>query len=600
MLGFVLRLSEANGYPSSYLLGELGEREDPSRMGRLSATGLIELAGVSEAQARRLSMFGGRVSARAVKVLDQELMADDTRFSFPQVCPMCLSDEAVCHALWDLAFVSTCPVHAVALLSQCVDCGTPLRWSRLHVTHCRCGADLRLQRSTKLVSPAELILANVFRHKLLPDAHALPAEAAHLASLDLYALSRLVWVLAAVSADPWSQGKLVRSRKTLSSQLPAVAALLTNWPHGFQEFLNRTYGEPWRAAAEIPRFDRVFRWALDRLEANFGERRSQVRFVVEEIYRFGAQHWCRKKLGAALGYEHVLPSSFRWGTMLEGAQITGLQMGTLRKRINAGEVPVRRTLESKQSRNVMVDLDWARARKRASQSLGLRKAAKYVGLPIETLRALREREDIYRTDHQPHFQACYAVEDLDELKRRIVGNAPRVKAVPKDSSLLETILADGRRWSTAHKVEVVSALVEGRLVATGSMGDGPLRLTVPTSELEALWRAVTGPQVAAVTFAQAAASTGTIYEKVRGLVQHKHLHTTPVLGRPQITVASLEAFQRRYTLLSGMAGWRTRTVADLAERRKIKLEVLQLPRGQCWLVPKASLAEIRSLCRSGS
>jgi len=599
LLGFVLRLSEANGYPSSYLLGELGDREDPSRMGRLSAKGLSDLAGLSDTQAQRLSMFGDRASARSIKVLDQELMADDCRLSFPQICPLCLADEAVCHALWDLAFVSTCPVHGVALLSLCDACGKSLRWSRLHVTHCRCGADLRSQRSTKSVSSAELTLANVFRHKLLPGAHALPVEAAHLASLDLYGLSRLVWVLASVTADPWARGKLVRSRQTLSSHLPAVAALLTDWPRGFQDFLSNTYGEAWRAAAEIPRFDRVFRWALDRLEENFGERRGQIQFVVEEIYRFGAQHWSRSKLGAALGYEHVLPSSFRWGSMREGAQITGLQMGTLRKRVNAGDVPIRRTLESMQSRSVMVDLDWARGRKRSSRSLGVRKAAKYVGMPIATLKALREREGIYRAAYQTYVPTQYAVEDLDDLKHRIRGNAPRLRAVPKGNSLLATTFAD-TRWTTADKVELMTALIEGRLMAMGSAGDGVSSLAIPTSDLEALWRAVTGPQVASLTFAQAAVSLGTVYEKVQGLVEKKYLHTTQVLGRPKITAASLEAFQQRYMLLSVIAGSRTRAVADLAARRKIKLEMLQLPRGQCWLVPKASIAAIRPLCRSGS
>lgn len=61
----------------------------------------------------------------------------------PRVCPECLCESEVCPAIWDLAIFASCPKHHRELVAECWKCCRPIRWSRLTVTQCRCGADLR-------------------------------------------------------------------------------------------------------------------------------------------------------------------------------------------------------------------------------------------------------------------------------------------------------------------------------------------------------------------------------------------------------------------------------------------------------------------------
>lgn len=54
------------------------------------------------------------------------------------VCPGCLAENAYHRAVWDLSFITACPVHSTELLSHCVTCGKALRWRGKGILRCRC------------------------------------------------------------------------------------------------------------------------------------------------------------------------------------------------------------------------------------------------------------------------------------------------------------------------------------------------------------------------------------------------------------------------------------------------------------------------------
>lgn len=58
--------------------------------------------------------------------------------SYRKVCPPCLAEAAYHRAIWDLAFVSACPRHEVALLAACPDCDRILTWIGADLTKCGC------------------------------------------------------------------------------------------------------------------------------------------------------------------------------------------------------------------------------------------------------------------------------------------------------------------------------------------------------------------------------------------------------------------------------------------------------------------------------
>lgn len=589
--GYLLRVSEANGYPMSYLMGELLDRAYPERMGRGALGRIGELTGLSVAEIDRLTLSKEKSRCR-INLLGHAVTSGDCSVNAARVCPQCLAYGGVCHALWMLTSVTACPVHASALLDTCQTCQQPIRWSRTQVCFCRCGADFRLQASGRGPAEAEVGLASVFQQKLLGGSK-LGAPWSHLALLDLHGLSRLTWVLAGVARDPWQDEGLIRSQTKLGGAT-AACDLLANWPAGFREFLNDAYATILVASPDVPRFPVAFRWAVTRLDANFGDRQPMIAFLVEEVVRFGAQHWSRIKLGDVERYEHALPDQFRWGSMCEAAAITGLQMGTLRKRINAGEVPVRRTIDSKPMRAVMVDLDWARSRLRSARTLGVRKAARHIGLTIQTLRKLRP-SGIFNKSHEPEFRSAFSVEELDDLAHRLLGVAKRtLREIPSTSIRLGTLF-DADYWSPAAKAQLLLALVSGRLTAVGRADNSILGIVVDRACANALLLQFRGSAESVVTGFQAAAALQTTVETVKGLRSAGYLERVTELGRQRITAESVRRFQKNYVVLSAVAGCRSRQAVPGLVARGIDIVELQFARYKCWILPARQRDKVRRL-----
>lgn len=53
-------------------------------------------------------------------------------------CPECMQSFGFHCLLWNLAYVTACPVHGCRLLEHCTACGLRLNWGRLHDFNCGC------------------------------------------------------------------------------------------------------------------------------------------------------------------------------------------------------------------------------------------------------------------------------------------------------------------------------------------------------------------------------------------------------------------------------------------------------------------------------
>lgn len=85
------------------------------------------------------------------------------RFHYSPIryCPACLKESGFHAELWMLPLVEACPLHQCALVSRCVVCGQPLRWSALRPAwRCVCGAVLATAASHP-AAPWETRLASI-------------------------------------------------------------------------------------------------------------------------------------------------------------------------------------------------------------------------------------------------------------------------------------------------------------------------------------------------------------------------------------------------------------------------------------------------------
>lgn len=144
--GYLLRLTETNGYPSGKWITQLADIDN-----RVSCVGgdVNTLASVLGHEAtlidamryppppwagtRHINLFNGKPVSRLAINLDR-----------PRVCPLCLKDSAHLRMAWDLAPAAVCHHHRTILVDTCPTCGKGLSWNRSQVCHCgHCGQDLR-------------------------------------------------------------------------------------------------------------------------------------------------------------------------------------------------------------------------------------------------------------------------------------------------------------------------------------------------------------------------------------------------------------------------------------------------------------------------
>jgi hypothetical protein len=77
-------------------------------------------------------------------------MFETQRGAERRLCPLCLRDLRHHRAVWDMVFVSACPVHAVRLIDSCQTCGKALKWMGNDLTRCICTADLTRMTAERL------------------------------------------------------------------------------------------------------------------------------------------------------------------------------------------------------------------------------------------------------------------------------------------------------------------------------------------------------------------------------------------------------------------------------------------------------------------
>jgi hypothetical protein len=279
-MGWLLRLSEKNGYMSPWALYRLaGINRSEIRSFGVAAEKLADrrfdpITNLHE----RLSLGGHPIAPR------------DLRRVKPLVCPICISELGIIEAHWDLYLMIGCPIHKIAGLVDCPKCGKNLRWFRPGLLECDCNADLTNAVLPKLEgSEAALLVA--IRCKVLrlaPSQNSTFLPLKHLLSMNLRTLLLLLRTLAKyrLSADRCESGPTPRQ------VIEAAARVLANWPMGFISLMRDLGRElPHDAPGGIAsQFQSIYR-SLFRNKAF--KRPREIDFVRAAFLDFAVNSWGR-------------------------------------------------------------------------------------------------------------------------------------------------------------------------------------------------------------------------------------------------------------------------------------------------------------------
>ena len=237
LFGYILRLSEENGYTtpwSLFLLAQIRQHE-----ARSTGMKVAKLARVCDRPHNELESISYRWPCdhrRSCRLLGHLLTPLELVVTRPRLCPECVAERGFIEAHFDLALMTGCPVHRRSLLCRCPGCMKPLRWFRPGLLECDCGASLR-NVSLPAISGAEVDLLDIMRRKILGLAagrnYASRLPGSYLGVMSLQSMLSLVGMLGrrrmVVDNDS--------DRRNAQRIVFAAASVLADWPNNFFRLL---------------------------------------------------------------------------------------------------------------------------------------------------------------------------------------------------------------------------------------------------------------------------------------------------------------------------------------------------------------------------
>lgn len=441
--GYVIRLTEANGYSSqSAITGLVGESNplyvitvgwNFSTLRRV----LGDLARLPEGFGYRQRGKGAR---ETVRIGDHKIHSRHVGVLKSRICPDCIRELGYIPAAWDLKAFVACPIHGRLMLKHCPECGARIKYERANLGICRCGHDLLSSRTepapTELLGLMEVLWAKVHRDRAsLCAANAAGLPAPQLLEMDLDVICRVIVTMASVFLEMTDSRKQPRSHAKVSECIPLVAEALSSWPWKFHRFL-AVYLTKTRSskAASIGVFQQRFSWLFTRLYKNLKAKGRQVRFLLREGLCFGYRTWDRHPIRLReLGLRGLSLPPKRYGSFSEAAVVLGVPAYTIIRWIANGRIPAV-SLGKKRLRPLWrIDLErLARIKLSKQPGLKLRAAAQFIGVPYTTYRLLGARK-LIPSEYQTEFRSTASIEDLENVRAQLTRNV--IPDIPPEADM---------------------------------------------------------------------------------------------------------------------------------------------------------------------
>ncbi len=595
LLGYVLRLSEENGYDTPWhILVQAGIHQ-----GEMASPGFPhpKLASLTGQSPTAYESMAYRDSGKTIGYqllghpLGDSSVCRPLRLRHPAFCPCCAEELGFIDAFWDLEIAIACSRHRTGLTKACPACGLGLSWFRPGILQCKCGADLR-EAVRPDASDAVVALMEVLRAKLHGEPPLLsapgspPSAALAMLSLkELIALVRQLGSFALLAASGSSEG-------SDEAIVEAAAESLAEWPKRFHQLL-RKLGELPGARTDSPSL-------VARLGAFYStllRGRPEHAFLRDEFIQFGSQQWGEGLVDARMLSEGA---DRRFTSRAGLARRTGIDPRTLSKWASEGKLSIKSVESGRRTRYVADASELPEKSDAPGHFIEERLAARLLGLPVAVLAALKGSH--YAAANSPAMKRGYHSADVEVFRLRLLGRAaaagPLAAGVPaRDTITLDAVMRQTRFGGARNKAAFLGRYLDGDVEGFHVSGSGQSELVFLRSTIDAYARAsrASGEFISRTDAGKALACSAAV---VAALVAEGHLHSSSELhGR--VLKASVDSFLERYVPLSLMAAEsRTKAASLLRLSEESGLTLLRFPagRGGCTaFVPREQALRLREL-----
>ncbi|MBU3590657.1 TniQ family protein [Polynucleobacter sp. 78F-HAINBA] len=245
LFGYLLRISEANGYTSLAEvapLAKLSVKQFNSK--HLPVKKLAGILGFSQESLDRYKYIETSQSLHPrIQLLGHDLSSANNarRLSIKsRVCPLCIGSNGYISAFWDLSLALVCPRHGIIATTKCAKCKNTLSWNRLGVATCRCGADLTGVSQRK--APSSYVdLMQIIHLKLarIPISTLKQKSGFPLSDFEKIPLGQFLDILFAFNSFTLNRKYSASSDSNYAylNVIDTACNIFSDWPNGLRTFL---------------------------------------------------------------------------------------------------------------------------------------------------------------------------------------------------------------------------------------------------------------------------------------------------------------------------------------------------------------------------
>jgi TniQ len=578
LLGYILRLSEENGYTTPWsllLLGRIGQHE--TRSTGMKVVKLAQISNRFQTELQSISYRWPGDRLRSCRLLGNLLTRWELVITRPKLCPECVAEAGFIEVHFDLALMTGCPVHRRSLLSRCPGCMNPLRWFRPGLLECDCGASLR-NVSLPAISAAEADLLDIVRRKTLGIAagrdYVSRLPSSHLEVMRLQPLLSVVAMLGRrrMMVDQDSD------RRNPQRIVSAAASVLADWPNNFFRLLRGiTEGEPKGSSTGVARgsLSGIYRSLLSLRRIKPTE---QADFLRIAFLGFIRNDWRPDFIDQKLMKRLRIDESERFVSKAAFARRYGIDPRTATRFVEDQRVPSKAFRWGLGERKL---IDSAAARLSPTlpgKIYRLRQAAAMIGISVGLLRRMKATGD-FEVNHLLGTKPGFHELDIEAFIQKLKRLAPPVNPADLSSPkyIRFAIVARGWYGSVAAKANIVRAVLSGELPVVGNAEGTVAGLLVSYEGFQRLAHDERARANGATrTIAEAARLLECNTRSIRRLVELEWLRARPTPKAFRVTEESITEFKKRYVSLlsiartTNSASW---ALQDICERYNLPMLV---------------------------
>lgn len=586
--GFLLRACEGNGYERMYLMTRIAGLTDRQTsiavpdIGRLSA-----LFNFDQNVFLNMGYWPNVVShdETSFMILGHEI---PRLYSTSKVgiCPQCIEEKGFIEAFWDIKISLACPEHRRETVYECEECKlipgnrSALNWNRGEMLRCKLGHDLKNRFGALIEDDLALDLLRLIKakvdgvpfHRLIGiDHHKFPVQ--HLENMSLRGF---IGIVARLGKPPMpiQMNVMGRDSSFFVNDIDSVgraAKVLSNWPLRFHEYLAEWRGLSHNSDSNHVGFHRQF----DDLRTSlFKSHKSpdDVKWIREGFDNYGRDMWEHGKYLSKAGVSET-------GRLIGVAQLSkllGVHPKSIKKRVKSGEIKaiVKRV---KGKEKLFFDKENLPSYYEG-ESLDVREAAAYIGIPVSVLRGSIDTGLMEITEQTRPNAKAFGVKDLGIFKARLMKLVPENHVAMDDSVIsLEKMMFMSTGADTL-KLDMLKTYLHGGLTALGRSSDSPKGIVFSKNEVLALVNDLKHQYFKGVSIDEAGKRLVTSQSIVVALGEQGYLECTQTPVGRKIMTESIELFEERFISPARFGteyGYERRVVLNRSESYGIELLRIQ-------------------------